>query len=197
MKGLKIALDCDGVLSIFDENFCRLLRRHGIWAWPHMIRRWDYHEDIGCDAATFKKAFDQYFETNLFVEQSAYPEAEGVLADLDRRGHGLAIFTTRPEGTRRWIQPPYPTMHYTLGPVDKVRRVREWSADLFLDDNRETIQLARKQGMSRAYLLRRPWNCPPDDNLLVGWPEFFDAVTQAEATLLGDLRELKGETECK
>lgn len=183
MKRLKIALDCDGVLSDFTSGALRVVEEvTGKRFVPADISEWDFCKALGLtfrEAALVKKTIGsrQGFATSLLP----YPQARQGVRRLRELGEVFCV--TSPWDTNPWWREEreaWLALHFGIDVVHHAADKSGYEADVFVDDKADHVSSWLQAWPGRVGVLWRTYSNMPRDAYSTGsWEELYQISQKA------------------
>lgn len=180
---IKIALDFDGIISDFTQNFLKFMEGYGYHYTPEEINTWYIPDSIEIDIGLFNNIFADYVNSGEMLKQKIFPGAIRGLKRLLSLDTDIAIFTSRPYHAN------YTTFEhfdipivYCDGGIVKAQKVKRWGADVFADDNLDfCIDAVKYKACPNIYLWDHGFywfDNPAEYGIMrvAGWDDLYDKV---------------------
>jgi len=168
---MKIALDCDGILSDFVSAAQHYAAGCGCERTIDQIKGWDIWGQW--DLKHLERDFQTWLErTRACAHFAQYPHAKDLVAGLRELGE-VVIVTGPYEGVKHWIDDRIDWLKENFG--FRPDEVCVWSqkhwidADVLIDDGFHNVKAFREKRKKPSVLVRRPWNKdePPTPGIFV------------------------------
>ncbi|MEK6858480.1 MAG: hypothetical protein AABX53_01050 [Nanoarchaeota archaeon] len=173
---MRIGFDLDETLAPFMPPLIGYLHGKGIMVPPYEeTSSFNLWEAWGCTLEeSYQRVFD-FYHSPAFLELRPYPEVPSLLAHLLQQGHEPYVITARPDSMmerthaffRRHLPNLFSGVHltgqYASTSSASIARTKgvlscELGLDLFVDDSLHHVAEVVSKGVSRVFLMTRPWN---------------------------------------
>jgi uncharacterized HAD superfamily protein len=155
----------------------------------HEIKTLEIHEAFGLTAAEGNQMWRDSMEEIYFTDCPLYPDALGILQELDKQGHEIYYITARPaehcERTKKWVEEagfPVQEGRFFCGMKDeeKIHTIKELNLDFYFDDKPNVLETLTNESV-QLYVRDQSYNQHVDMPRLTNWSELKDIIKEKES----------------